>query len=70
MLTLPQNGSDRFSEDLKFQDFLGEDAIESPLLKAGIRASCSPVLDLTVHKIYYSCLLLTDELTNRNVSVT
>ena len=32
-LTLPQNGINRVSEELKFQNFLGEDGIEPRLLK-------------------------------------
>lgn len=38
MLTLPQNGRNRVSEDLKFQNVLGEDAIEPPRLKTWTHA--------------------------------
>ena len=39
MQTLPQNGENRVSVDLKFQNVSGEEAIKPTLLKTWIRAS-------------------------------
>ena len=47
-LTLQQNGGKRVSDDLKFQKFPGEDAIELPLLRQSlIPLRCSVMV--TVH---------------------
>ena len=42
-LILPQNGGNRVSEGLKFQNFPREEAIETPLLKTSIPRQGLPV---------------------------
>ena len=52
MLTLSQNGGNRVSDDFKFQDFPGEDAIEPSLLKTWIRTRSLTVISASPHNLF------------------